>query len=81
MGAFGGLAEEGQDPNYWVYRSPCWRPDCVAGKGVDCGEAERGGGGLEEGASVEVVGVFPSRTLLGLPGPDPSPKSSALAPL
>ena len=51
MGAFGGLAEEGQDPNYWVYRSPCWRPDCVAGKGVDCGEAERGGGGLEEGYS------------------------------
>ena len=81
MGAFGALAEEGQDPNYWVYRSPCWRPVCVAGKWVDCGEAERGSGGLEEGASVEVVGVFPSRTLLGLPGPDPSPKSSALAPL
>lgn len=60
MGAFGALAEEGQDPNYWVYRSPCWRPDCVAGKWVDCGEAERGSGGLEEGASVEVVCVFPT---------------------
>ena len=48
---------------------------------MDCGEVERGGGGLEEGAAVEVEGVFPSRTLLGFPGPDPSPKSSALAPL
>ena len=27
---------------------------------MDCGEAERGGGGLEEGASVEVVCVFPT---------------------
>ena len=82
MGAFGALAEEGQGPNYWVYRSPCWRPDCVAGKWVDCGEAERwwrlGGGGVSGGG---VCVSHRPRTLWGPLRPDPSHISSALASL
>lgn len=51
---------------------------------MDCGEVERGGGGLEEGAAVEVVGVFPTHP--GLYGvlsgqTDPSHISSSVGSL